>query len=139
MKRTGLFLLCLSLVIGFCSTACLRSTKGVALGTATSTRPKVPWDKVVVYRSAADVPGKYEEVVLLESTGDTLWTTKAGMWKSMRRKAGGFGANAIILDAETEPKAGTKVLAAALFGMGAERKGRAIGIYVYPPEPPEKK
>jgi len=94
---------------------------------------------VAVYRSAADIPGKYEEVVLLESTADTLWTTKAGMWKSMKRKAGGFGCNAIILDAETEPKAGTKVLAAALFGMGAERKGRAIGIYIYPAETPEKK
>lgn len=139
MKRTVWLLLGLSLVVGFCSMACLRSTKGIALGTATSTRPKVPWDKVAVYRSAADVPGKYEEVVLLESTADTLWTTKAGMWKSMRRKAGGFGANAIILDAESEPKAGTKVLAAALFGMGAERKGRAVGIYIYPAETPEKK
>ena len=56
------------------------------------------------------------------------------MWKSMKKKAGQFGANAIILDAETEPKPGTKILAAALFGMGAERKGRAIGIYIYPPE-----
>jgi len=139
MKRMTCVALVSVLVVGLFSIACLRNTKGVQLGTATAVRPRVPWDKVQVYRSAADIPGKYEEVVLLESTADTLWTTKAGMWKSMRKKAGGFGCNAIVLDAETEPKAGTKVLAAALFGMGAERKGRAIGIYIYPPEQPEKK
>ena len=139
MKKSAMFILGSCLVLGFCSVVSCRTTKGVQLGTMTAVRPRVPWDKVLVFRSAADVPGKYEEVVLLQSTADTLWTTEAGMWKSMKKKAGGFGANAIILDATTEPKAGTKVLAAALFGMGAERKGKAIGIYIYPSETPEKK
>ena len=134
MKWSRLLSLGVCLAIGLCFMASCRSTKGVQLGTTTAVRPPVPWDKVQVFRSAADVPGKYEEVVLLEATADTMWTTKAGMWKSMKKKAGKFGANAIILDAETEPKPGTKVLAAALFGMGAERKGRAIGIYIFPPE-----
>jgi len=60
------------------------------------------------------------------------------MWKSMKKKAGGFGCNAIILDATYEPKAGTKVLGAFL-GIGVDRKGKAIGIYIFPAETPEKK
>lgn len=138
MKKTAWLVLGLSLSIGLCFMASCRTTKGVQLGTTTAVRPRVPWNKVLVFRSAADVPGKYEEVVLLQSTADTMWTSEAGMWKSMKKKAGGFGANAIILDAAYEPKAGTKILGAFL-GIGAERKGKAIGIYIYPPEQPEKK
>jgi hypothetical protein len=108
------------------------STSAVRLGGST-VRPPVPWDKVAVYRTADQVPGKYEEVGLLVSTGSTGWTTESGMWKSMQKKAGQMGANGIILDAISEPKAGTKVLAFAL-GVSAERKGKAVAIYVLPPE-----
>lgn len=134
MKKSGLSILVLCLLLGFCSfiISC-RTTKGVQLGTTSAVRPPVPWDKVLVFRTAADVPGKYEEVVLLQSTADTMWTSEAGMWKSMKKKAGIFGANAIILDATYEPKAGEKILGAFL-GIGAERKGKAIGIYIFPPE-----
>ena len=44
-----------------------------------------------------------------------------------------MGANAIILDAISEPSAGAKI-AGAVFGVGAERKGKAIAIFVFPPE-----
>jgi hypothetical protein len=128
------------LLVAFCicSMASCRTTKAVQLGTMTTARPPVLWDKVLVFRTPADVPGKYEEVALLESSADSMWTTKAGMWKSMKKKAGGLGCNAIILDAESEPKAGTKVLAAFL-GVGAERRGKAIGIYIFPEEPSVKR
>ena len=56
-----------------------------------------------------------------------------GMWESMQKKAGKMGANAIILDATSEPKAGTKVLA-EIFGVSADRKGKAIAIFVFPEE-----
>jgi hypothetical protein len=56
------------------------------------------------------------------------------MWNSLRKKAGKLGANAIILDAMSEPSAGAKVAAAFLLGTGAERKGKAIAIYVFPEE-----
>lgn len=138
MKKSAWLLLGLFLFVTFSSIACLRTTKGVQLGTTTATRPRVPYDKVLVFRTAADVPGKYEEVVLLQSTANTMWTTEAGMWKSMKKKAGGFGCNAIILDAAYEPKAGTKILGAFL-GIAAERKGKAIGIYIYPEDPAVKK
>ena len=134
MKKALCLVFGLGLVLGLGLIVSCRTTKAVRLGTATAVRPPIPWNKVAVFRTADQVPGKYEEVGLLQSTGDTMWTSEAGMWKSMQKKAGALGANAIILDAISEPKAGTKVLAAALFGMGAERKGKAIAIYIFPAE-----
>lgn len=109
--------------------ACI-STNAVRLGTAPQ-RPAIPADQVVVYRTADQVPGKYEEIALLNSAGSSGWTTEAGMFNSMKKKAGALGANAIILDAVSEPSAGAKV-AAAIFGTSAERKGKAIAIFVFP-------
>ena len=109
--------------------ACV-STRAVKLGGGPMRRP-IYWDKVAVYRTAEQVPGKYEEVALLIATGDTMWTNEGNMWKSLQKKAGMMGANGIILDATSEPKAGTK-LVAALFGVGTERKGKAIAIFVLP-------
>jgi len=73
-------------------------------------------------------------MALLSSTGDSAFTSEETMWNSMRKKAGKLGANAIILDAMSEPSAGAKVAAAFLLGTGAERKGKAIAIYVLPQE-----
>lgn len=111
------------------SCACV-STNSARLGTAIA-RPVVDPEMVAVYRTAAQVPGKYDEVALLNSKGASGWTSEAGMLKSMRKEAGKIGANAVVLDAIVEPNAVTKV-AAALVGVGAERKGKALAIYVYP-------
>lgn len=123
------------LAIGICGLllvgACTRTNTAV-LGNAPARTP-VPAEQVAIYRTAAQVPSKYEEVALLNSTGTTMWTSEAGMLKSMRQKAGALGANAVILDAINEPGAGAKV-AAAVLGVGAERKGKAIAIYVLPAE-----
>lgn len=106
------------------------TTNATRLG-GTPARPPVPMSAVVIYRMASQVPGKYEEIALLNSKGESTWTNEEGMFKSMQKKAGELGANAIILDAVSEPSAGAKV-ASAVFGTGAERKGRAIAIYVFP-------
>jgi hypothetical protein len=107
------------------------TTNAVRLGTVAN-RPRVPWNDVMVYRTADQVLGRYEEVALLVSTGSALWTDETQMWDSMKKKAGKMGANAIILDATSEPSAGAKVAAAFLGVGGADRKGKAIAIYVYP-------
>jgi hypothetical protein len=88
-------------------------------------------DQVAVYRTAAQVPGRYEEVALLNAKGEASWTNEEKMFNSMRKKAGEMGANGIILDAINEPGAGAKV-AGAVLGTGVERKGKAIAIYVFP-------
>lgn len=108
------------------------TTSAVRLGDTHVTRAPVPWEDVVVYREASQVPGDYDEIALLHSTGDWTWSNESTMYDSMRKKAGKLGANAIILDAMTEPSAGAKV-ASAIFGVGgAERKGKAIAIFVHP-------
>jgi hypothetical protein len=118
----------LLVVIGLATSACV-TTNAVRLGNAAA-RPKIGLDQVAVYLSASQVPGKYEEVALLNSTGNTAYTNEAKMLKNMRFTAGEMGANAIILDAVVEPGAATKI-AGALLGTGAERKGKAVAIYVF--------
>lgn len=108
--------------------ACM-STKAVRLGN-TVTGPAIPWQQIKVYRTADQVPGKYDEVGLLMTTASTIWTSEKGMWNSMKKKAAKLGANAIILDAISEPSAGAKI-AGALFGIGINRKGKAVAIYVH--------
>lgn len=109
--------------------ACVQ-TNAVRLGNAPVREP-VAEEQVVVYRTAAQVPGRYEEIALLNAKGEASWTNEEKMFNSMRKKAGEMGANGIILDAIIEPGAGTKV-AGAILGTGAERKGKAIAIYVFP-------
>jgi hypothetical protein len=109
--------------------ACVQ-TNAVRLGNAPARAP-VPQEEVVVYRTAAQVPRRYEEVALLNAKGEASWTNEEKMFNSMRKKAGEMGANGIILDAISEPGAGAKV-AGAILGTGAERKGKAIAIYVFP-------
>lgn len=123
MRRIGVFALLVA------SLACV-STNATRLGTA-PIRPAISPDVVAIYRTAAQVPGKYEEVALLNSAGESSLTNEEKMMNSMRKKAAELGANAIILDAISEPSAGVKV-AAAVLGTGATRKGKAIAIYVFP-------
>ena len=96
----------------------------------TPQRPIVPADQVIIYLTADRVPGKYEEIALLNAAGSSMWTTESGMYEAMKKKAGEYGANGIILDAMSEPSAGAKI-AGAIFGISAERKGKAIAIYVF--------
>jgi hypothetical protein len=86
-------------------------------------------DAVKIYTTPAQVGASYQEVALLNSTGNTGFTSEAGMMKSMRKKAADVGANGIIMGNIDEPGAGAKV-AAAIFGTGAERKGKSVAIFV---------
>jgi hypothetical protein len=128
MKKNSLVVLMISLIF---VAACV-SVNATRLGTGPYRRP-VPTEEVAIYRTADQVPGKYEEVALLNAAGDSTWSSEAGMFNQMKKRAGKLGANAIILDAVSEPSAGAKI-AGAIFGVGAERKGKAIAIFVFPPE-----
>ena len=114
------------LVINGCVT-----TKAVELGTGQKKRPPVPQEKVLVYRTADQVPGKYEEIALLLAEGDAIWTDEVLMIESMKEKAGRMGANAIILDAISEPSDEIKVISVFLGVYGVERKGKAVAVYVF--------
>lgn len=121
-----------SLVLAILAVSCIAcvSTSAVRLGVAVA-RPPVAWQNVAVYQAAADVPGAYVEVAMMVSTGESLMTNEAQMWRSMQKKAGEMGANAIILDAMTEPKSAAKIASAFLGVGGAQRKGKAVAVYVF--------
>lgn len=118
------------------TTACV-STQAVRLGT-TTTRAPVPADQVAIYRTAELVPGRYEEVALLSSSGDQSFTSEGQMYASMRKKAGQMGANGVILqqvkDASTAAQIG-----ASLGLASADRKGKAVAIFVFPKDSTSKK
>jgi hypothetical protein len=103
-------------------------TNAAMLNPGLAPRPKVAPEQVRIFRSFDQVPGKYEEIALLNSTGESNWTNESLMLESMRKKAGDLGANGIVLSAIDEAGAGAKV-AAAVFGTGTQRKGRAVAIY----------
>jgi len=109
------------------------TTEAVKIGTAPE-RPPVPPEKVVVYRTADQVPGKYEEIALIISSGEVGWSSLNQMIESMKKKAGKLGANAIILDAMSEPSAEAKIVSIYLSdGWSAGyRHGKAVAIYVFP-------
>jgi hypothetical protein len=109
--------------------ACV-STNATRLGTA-GAHPPTPPEAVALYRTADQVPGRYEEVALLHAEGASGWTSENKMYRALLKRAASVGANAVILDAISEPSAGAKV-AAALFGVGAMRKGKALAIYILP-------
>ena len=120
----------LAAVLALSLPACV-TTNASRLGTATADRPLVLPQNVALYRVASQVPRQYEEVALLNSTGDSGFTDEAKMFESMKKKAGEMGANGVILDAVSEPGSGAKV-AAAIFGVSAQRKGKALAIWVFP-------
>lgn len=120
------FVLGAALVLSGCVT-----TNAAVLGTQTEARPPVLPANVALFRFASQVPGRYEEIALLNSAGDSGFTDEAKMFMSMKKKAGELGGNGVILDAVSEPGAGAKV-AAAIFGVSAQRKGKAIAIYIFP-------
>ncbi len=111
------------------ATGCV-AVNATQLGVARQ-RPAVPATEVVLYRTADQVPGKYEEVALLNAEGSTSFTSEKGMYAKMQQQAGKLGANGVIMDALSEPGPGTKV-AAAIFGVDVNRKGRAIAIFLLP-------
>jgi len=84
---------------------------------------------VVVYTTPDRVQSEYVEVALLNSTGESGWTSERGMIESQQRKAAEVGANGLILSGIQEPGAGAKV-AAAIFGVGTDRKGKALAIWI---------
>lgn len=120
-KRLTLVLLTSTVLLGGCVV-----TNSTRLGGGPALRP-IPVSSVAIYRTAAQVPGTYEEIALLNSEGSAGLTNEQQMHDSMRREAAALGADGIILDAMSEPSAGAKV-AAAFLGVHTDRRGRAIAI-----------
>lgn len=117
-------------VIALVSLSGCVTTNATMLGQARARAALAP-QQIEIYRTAAQVPGQYEEMALLHSKGPSTATNEVQMYESMKQKAAELGANAIILDAISEPSAGAKI-AGAFLGYAPERQGKAIAIYVHP-------
>jgi hypothetical protein len=113
------------------------STQAVRLGSG-PIRPPISADKVAIYRAADQVPGRYEEVALLSSSGDQDMTNEESLYASMRKKAGQLGANGVILQSVKDASTAAQIGAALGFG-SANRKGKAIAIFIFPMDSTAKK
>jgi len=124
MKRTTI--LSLALLIGLLS-GCV-TVQSTRLGSGMIRPPTTP-DQVAIYRTSEQVGFPFEEVALLSASGNYNATNEEQMYREMRNEAAELGANGIILESITEPTTGAKV-ANALIGVPANRRGKAIAIYV---------
>jgi len=105
-----------------------------------SKRPPITPDRVVIYTSKDNVPGKYEEVALLTSQGDYIVAGDDKFYQSFRQEAAKIGANGVIIapieDPTTGQKVGSAILGAFLIPTTmANRKTQATAIYVLPKPP----
>ena len=125
MKNT---LLVLFIVFSWLLTGCV-TTSVVPLNSHKYT-PLKPAD-VVLYLDEDDIPGSYEKVAVLYAKGDYVWTDESQMFKKVRKKAAGLGANGVLIQRIKEPNTGDKV-AKVFLGIEANRKGEMIAIHVYP-------
>lgn len=107
--------------------ACVQTNAAVLNPTAV--HPRTCAQAVQVYTTPDRLKSDYTELALLNSTGNTSYTSEAGMIKNQREKAAEIGANAIILGGINEPGAGAKV-AGAFLGTPVERKGKALAVWV---------
>jgi hypothetical protein len=87
-------------------------------------------EAVPVYADPHLVPYDYYEVALITGEGNSAYVGNGELLKAMRGKAAAAGANGLILNDLTESHATVKVIGAALGGKDADRKGKAIAIWM---------
>ena len=110
-------------------TACGARAHVVATNPALSLAPTCA-NAVPVYSDSERVPYDYYEVALITAEGNSVYTGNGDVLKSIRNQAARLGANGIVIDALGATHATVKVVGAALGSSDAERKGRAIAIWM---------
>ena len=117
----------LGVVVALVTTACVR-TNAALIDPTVHLAPTCP-AAIRLYTSADVVQQPYQQVALLNSSGEASWSDEAKMIQSMREKAADVGANGIILGGIDEPSALTKVIG-DVAKTGTIRKGKSVAIYV---------
>lgn len=87
-------------------------------------------DAITVFPNRDKVPYDYYEVALIVAEGNSVYVGNGDILKSVRDQAAGLGANGVLVDFIAATHATVKVLGAALGGRDAERKARAIAIWM---------
>ena len=109
--------------------ACGARTRVVATNSALSLA-RTCQDAVSVFADNQHVPYDYYEVALITSEGNSVYIGNGDILKSIRNQAARLGANGIVVDDLGATHATVKVVGAALGSNDAERKGRAIAIWM---------
>lgn len=127
--RTSLRLTMLTLIV--MATGCVSAH--TTMLTPGPRHAPVPLEEVAVYLAEEELPEACERIALIHAAGDASWTSEKGMIAATRKRAGRAGANAVVLRSMRDPSTGTRV-AAAVFGIPAERKGQVVGYRCPSPE-----
>ena len=110
-------------------TGCATKSSIVARNTELTLAPTCG-DAVTVFPGREKVPYDYYEVAIIAAEGNSVYTGNGDLLKSARNQAAGVGANGLVLDSLTATHATVKVLGAAVGAKDAERKARAIAIWM---------
>jgi hypothetical protein len=110
-------------------TACATQTQIVASNPAMSLAPTCT-DAVAAYPDRDHVPYDYYEVALVTAEGNSVYTGNGDLLKGMRSKAASVGANGLVINSLGATHATVKVIGAAVGSGDAERKGKAIAIWM---------
>jgi hypothetical protein len=87
-------------------------------------------DAVTVFPGTDKVPYDYYEAALITAEGNSVYTGNGDLLKSIRNQAASVGANGVVIDEIGATHATVKVLGAALGARDAERKARALAIWM---------
>ena len=86
-------------------------------------------DAVTVFPSADKVTYDYYEVALITAEANSVYNGNGDLLKSVRNQAASVGANGVLVDVGAT-HATVKILGAALGAKDAERKARALAIWM---------
>ncbi len=95
-------------------------------------RPPIPEDQVRVYRTSESIECEYAEIAVIHAQGGASYTNENQMINAAKKRAGGIGANGVVLGTVNEPSSGAKI-AGAIFGVSPERRGEMLAVHVYDP------
>ena len=87
-------------------------------------------DAVPIYSDREHVPYDYYEVAVITAEGNSVYNGNGDLLKSVRNQAASVGANGLLLDSLGATHATVKILGAAIGTNDAERKARAIAIWM---------
>lgn len=110
-------------------TGCGARTRVVATNPGLALAPTCA-NAVPAYADTEHVPYDYYEVALITAEGNSVYNGNGDLLESIRSQAARLGANGVVIDALGATHATVKVVGAALGGNDADRKGRAIAIWM---------
>jgi hypothetical protein len=109
--------------------ACGSHTSVIATNPSLALSPTCA-DAVRVYPGSDQVPYDYYEVALITTEANSVYNGNGDLLKAIRNKAAGLGANGVVVSSLAATHATVRVIGAAVGAGDADRKGRALAIWM---------